>query len=44
MRGRNGSESGKGTQKMVELNNAMKTYMTKIGVKDIVISVEEYTS
>lgn len=29
---------------MVELNEAMKTYMTKIGMKNIVISVEEYTS
>lgn len=29
---------------MVELNDAMKTYMQKIGVQNIVISVEEYTS
>ena len=29
---------------MVELNEAMKIYMTKIGMKNIVISVEEFTS
>lgn len=29
---------------MVEINESMKTYMKKIGVTNIVISVEEYTS
>lgn len=29
---------------MVELNESMKTYMKKLGMKNIVISVEEFTS